>query len=162
MGVRRFGTCLRGCGRGRIDSYSESSPMPLFPRSDYFKHTRQRPDRAGIRDEWIEHVIAHPESEEIQSDGRIRRWARISDFENRALRVSFLRMARRSIMLSLIATTKGKGNENQILRGYGHRSTLVWGRHSCRDPGAVRRHLSGLGPVGPRRFDHGGARQHPE
>jgi len=64
--------------------------MPRFPQSDYFKHTRQRPDRAGIRDEWIEHVIAHPESEEIQSDGRIRRWARISDFENRALRVILL------------------------------------------------------------------------
>lgn len=57
--------------------------MPRFPQSDYFKHTRQRTDRAGIRDVWIEHVIDHPEFEEIQSDGRVRRWARISDFENR-------------------------------------------------------------------------------
>jgi hypothetical protein len=64
--------------------------MPRFPQTDYFHHTRQRPDRAGIRDEWIEHVIAHPEYEEVQSDGRIRRWAAISDFENRVLRVILL------------------------------------------------------------------------
>ena len=64
--------------------------MPGFPQTEYFRHTRLRPDRSGIRDEWIEHVIAQPEHEEIQSDGRIRRWARISCFENRALRVILL------------------------------------------------------------------------
>jgi hypothetical protein len=64
--------------------------MPRFLQTEYFQHTRQRPDRIGIKDEWIERVIEHPESEEIQSDGRIRRWARISDFENRALRVILL------------------------------------------------------------------------
>ena len=64
--------------------------MPRFLQTDYFRHTRQRPDRIRIRDEWIEQVIEHPEHEEIQSDGRIRRWARISDFENRALRVILL------------------------------------------------------------------------
>ncbi|MGF1679100.1 MAG: hypothetical protein ACFCUX_07900 [Candidatus Methylacidiphilales bacterium] len=64
--------------------------MPRYLQTEYFQHTRQRPDRVGIKDEWIEHVIAHPEDEEIQSDGRIRRWARISDFENRALRVILL------------------------------------------------------------------------
>jgi hypothetical protein len=42
----------------------------------YFQHTRQRPDRAIILDAWIEQVIKHPVREEIQSDGRIRRWAR--------------------------------------------------------------------------------------
>jgi hypothetical protein len=66
------------------------SPDQLFPQTDYFRHTRHRVDRAFIKDEWIEHVIAHPDSEEIQSDGRIRRWARISSFENRALRVILL------------------------------------------------------------------------
>jgi hypothetical protein len=35
-------------------------------------------------------VITRPEHEEVQGDGRIRRWARISDFENRALRVILL------------------------------------------------------------------------
>lgn len=63
--------------------------MP-FPQTQYFQHTRRRPDRAKIQDKWIEYVIAHPEHEEIQSDGRFRRWARISEFENRALRVILL------------------------------------------------------------------------
>jgi hypothetical protein len=63
--------------------------MP-FPQTQYFQHTRRRPDRAKIQDKWIEHVIAHSEHEEIQSDGRFRRWARISEFENRALRVILL------------------------------------------------------------------------
>jgi hypothetical protein len=64
--------------------------MPRFLQTEYFRHTRQRPDRIGIREEWNEHVIEHPEHQEIQSDGRIRRWARISDIENRALRVILL------------------------------------------------------------------------
>lgn len=64
--------------------------MPRFPQTEYFQHTRQRHDRVGIRDECIEFVIAHPELEEIQSDDRIRRWARISEFGNRAWRVILL------------------------------------------------------------------------
>ena len=64
--------------------------MRRFPQTDYFQHTRERPDRAGITDAWIERVITNPEHEEIQADGRIRRWARISDFQNRALRVILL------------------------------------------------------------------------
>lgn len=64
--------------------------MSRFPQTEYFRHTRQRPDRAGIADKWIEHVINNPEYEEVQGDGRIRRWARISDFDNRALRVILL------------------------------------------------------------------------
>ena len=64
--------------------------MPRFPQTEYFRHTRQRPDRLIITDEWIAHVITSPEWEEVQSDGRIRRWARIPEFENRALRVILL------------------------------------------------------------------------
>ncbi|GAB4252790.1 MAG: hypothetical protein OHK005_20050 [Candidatus Methylacidiphilales bacterium] len=64
--------------------------MPRFPQTAYFQHTRHRPDRIVIKDEWIERVIDHPENQDIQSDGRIRKWARISDFENRALRVILL------------------------------------------------------------------------
>jgi hypothetical protein len=56
----------------------------------YFQHMRQRPDRAAIRLEWIEHVIAHPEREQIQRDGRIRRWARIAEMDGRYLRVILL------------------------------------------------------------------------
>jgi len=58
--------------------------------TQYFQYTRQRPDRAIILDSWIEQVIKNPLREEIQSDGRIRRWARIAEMENRALRVILL------------------------------------------------------------------------
>ena len=58
--------------------------------TQHFLHTRQRPDRAIIRDEWIERVIQHPLREEQQADGRIRRWARILEMDNRALRVILL------------------------------------------------------------------------
>ena len=58
--------------------------------TQYFRYTRERPDRAIIKDEWIERVIRNPLKEEVQSDGRIRRWARITDMENRAVRVIVL------------------------------------------------------------------------
>jgi len=58
--------------------------------TQYFQYTRKRPDRVMILDEWIELVINNPLREEIQSDGRIRRWARISEMENRVLRVVLL------------------------------------------------------------------------
>ena len=58
--------------------------------TQYFQYTRQRPDRAVIQDEWIERAIRNPLREEVQSDGRIRRWARIAEMENRALRVILL------------------------------------------------------------------------
>jgi hypothetical protein len=47
----------------------------------------QRPDRINIEMEWIEYVINNPIKEEKQSDGRIRRWARIPDANNKWLRV---------------------------------------------------------------------------
>ena len=46
-----------------------------------------RPDRRVIRDEWIERAIRQPLREVIQTDGRIRRWVRILEMGNRALRV---------------------------------------------------------------------------
>jgi len=58
--------------------------------TQYFRYTRERPDRAMIKNEWIEHVIQNPLKEEVQSDGRIRRWARIAEMDNRALRVILL------------------------------------------------------------------------
>ena len=56
----------------------------------YFERFRNRPDRAIIRDEWIEHTISNPESETVQEDGRIRRWARIDAMGGRYLRVVLL------------------------------------------------------------------------
>jgi hypothetical protein len=56
----------------------------------YFAALRSRPDRAAIRDEWIARTIAEPIAEEIQADGRIRRWSRVPEMENRILRVVLL------------------------------------------------------------------------
>jgi hypothetical protein len=58
--------------------------------TQYFLYTRQRPDRALIRDEWIERALRQPLRREVQADGRIRCWVRIPEMENRALRVILL------------------------------------------------------------------------
>ena len=47
--------------------------------TQYFDYTRKRPDRAQIKEDWIKTVIDKPVKIEIQSDGRIRKWARISE-----------------------------------------------------------------------------------
>ena len=57
--------------------------------AEYFKHTRQRPDRARIKDEWIESAVTKPDPEATQSDGRIRRWLYI-ETEQKYLRVVLL------------------------------------------------------------------------
>jgi hypothetical protein len=56
----------------------------------YFEALRSRPDRAVIRDEWIERAIRSPVKETVQADGRIRRWVQVSEMENRYLRVVLL------------------------------------------------------------------------
>ena len=56
----------------------------------YFDATRSRPDRAQIKGEWISRVIEYPEHEHVQSDQRVRLWARIPEAENRYLRVVLL------------------------------------------------------------------------
>ena len=57
--------------------------------TQYFDYTRKRPDRAQIKEDWIKAVIEKPEKTEIQSDGRIRKWAKISEAE-KYLRVILL------------------------------------------------------------------------
>lgn len=56
----------------------------------YFMAMRTRSDRAGIQFEWIQRVIDMPSKETIQADGRIRRWASISEADGRFLRVILL------------------------------------------------------------------------
>lgn len=56
----------------------------------YFAAMRSRPDRILIEDTWIELAVSEPEYEEIQADGRIRRWARIPEMNNRYLSVILL------------------------------------------------------------------------
>jgi hypothetical protein len=56
----------------------------------YFDAIRSRPDRAIVRQSWIERVIASPEVRSVQSDRRIRLWGRIPEFHDRYLRVILL------------------------------------------------------------------------
>ena len=56
----------------------------------YFAALRSRPDRAIIRDEWIERAVSTPIREQTQADGRIRRWIQVAEMENRYLRVILL------------------------------------------------------------------------
>jgi len=57
--------------------------------TQYFEYTRKRPDRSQIKDDWIEFVIKNPAKVEVQSDGRIKKWAKITEV-NRYLRVILL------------------------------------------------------------------------
>ena len=61
----------------------------LMEFTEYFLHTRQRPDRRQITDGWIQKAIDAPIREVAQSDGRIRVWCFIPD-ENKYLRVVLL------------------------------------------------------------------------
>lgn len=56
----------------------------------YFRSIRTRPDRAVIQDAWIERAVTAPIRRSIQADGRIRRWVRIPEMDNRYLRVILL------------------------------------------------------------------------
>ncbi|MET3047388.1 hypothetical protein [Flavobacterium covae] len=49
--------------------------------TNYFLHTREREDRKQIELEWIEFTFYNPIYEEIQSDGRVRRWAYIEEVQ---------------------------------------------------------------------------------
>ena len=70
-----------------LDSPKEANT--LLKSTRYFLYTRGRPDRALIQEGWIVRAIQHPLREERQSDGRIRRWARVPEMENRAMRVNY-------------------------------------------------------------------------
>ena len=56
----------------------------------YFEAIRQRPDRAVIRNEWIQRAVESPIREVVQADGRIRRWSAIPESEGKFLRVVLL------------------------------------------------------------------------
>ncbi|MEA1947846.1 MAG: hypothetical protein U9N83_11175 [Thermodesulfobacteriota bacterium] len=57
--------------------------------TQYFDYTKKRPDRAWIKQEWIGFVINNPTKIEVQSDGRIKKWAKIPA-EDKYLRVILL------------------------------------------------------------------------
>lgn len=58
--------------------------------TQYFLHTRRRPDWAMIQEEWIGRVLQPPAKEIIQADGRIRRWGKVPEMQDRVLRVILL------------------------------------------------------------------------
>jgi len=74
----------------RLHHHSEFGTVRAVKVTAYFAAVRQRPDRAIIRDEWIERAVATPIREQIQADGRIRRWTRVPEMSNRYLRVVLL------------------------------------------------------------------------
>jgi len=55
----------------------------------YFLFMKSRPDRAVIKEEWILETMTNPLKQEIQSDGRIRKWSYIGEIE-KYLRVILL------------------------------------------------------------------------
>ena len=56
----------------------------------YFEMTKLWPDRVRIKNEWIQFVVQKPEKTMIQSDGRIKKWAKIPE-EDKYLRVILLK-----------------------------------------------------------------------
>ena len=70
--------------------YNTNNGIMTFKTTTYFNFVRQRPDRAIIQDEWIDYVRLNPVHEEIQADGRIRRWAKIAEADGRYLRIILL------------------------------------------------------------------------
>jgi hypothetical protein len=67
-----------------------SVAVVIVKTTAYFDAIRLRPDRSIIEEEWIERAIRTPLREDLQADGRIRRWARVPEMENRYLRVILL------------------------------------------------------------------------
>ena len=57
--------------------------------TQYFLATQLRDDRKNIKQGWIEFVFNNPVLEEIQIDGRIKRWAFIEE-ANKYLRIIIL------------------------------------------------------------------------
>ena len=75
---------------GRVIHGSPRALHAKMKTTRYFDEIRQRPDRAEIKEAWIERVVTQPEHARVQSDGRVRRWGRVLEAENRWLRVVVL------------------------------------------------------------------------
>ena len=51
----------------------------MMQTTAYFDSMRTRPDRATIKDAWIERTRDVPIKEMVQADGRIRRWSQVPE-----------------------------------------------------------------------------------
>ena len=58
--------------------------------TEHFRRSRLEEDRKWIELAWIEYVISNPIAEELQPDGRIRRWGTVPELNGRYLRVVLL------------------------------------------------------------------------
>ncbi len=56
--------------------------MARFATTAYFDFVRTRPDRVFIQDDWIQRAIDNPIYEQVQVDGRIRRWVAIDELSD--------------------------------------------------------------------------------
>ena len=61
----------------------------IMKTTQYFQYMKKRKDRSSIKEEWIRLVVENPQKTEIQSDGRIRKWAKIQEVDKH-LRVILL------------------------------------------------------------------------
>ena len=73
-----------------IDSGARIQYTPGVKFTRYFGHVRKRPDRQGVRDEWIERVMRKPDAESVQADGRVRLWGKVPEAGGKYLRVVLL------------------------------------------------------------------------
>ncbi len=58
--------------------------------TDYFVFMSKRPDRGGIKPEWIRRVVENPDKRHIQAEGRVRLCGKVPEAEGRYLRVILL------------------------------------------------------------------------
>lgn len=82
--------------------------------TQYFLSTRRRPDREWIKFGRIQYVIGHPIREELQSDGRIRCWARIVEARNKYLRVILLEDGETAHNVFFDSSFKDEVNGHQV------------------------------------------------
>ena len=82
--------------------------------TQYFLFIRQRSDRKIIKEEWILKAINTPVKTEVQSDGRIRKWAYIEEVGKYLRVVPYWRMEKQFTMHSLIEALRRGPNEDTI------------------------------------------------
>lgn len=64
----------------------KNAEVAKYTYTAYFENEILR-KRSYLRKEWCEFVIENAIREEVQSDSRVRFWARIEEFDNRVIRV---------------------------------------------------------------------------
>ena len=83
--------------------------------TQYFLAMRQRSDRAAIKTEWIQRVVEHPAKEVVQQDGRVRRWAPITEMSKLFRNVPLLTRERMSPSLLVAPITEMDGRHLRVI-----------------------------------------------